>query len=64
MVMEETRDTYHTITKPSPETLFKERGSKFFNYAFPVKNEDDIKNAIESLKKNTIPRVIFAMLGN
>jgi uncharacterized YigZ family protein len=51
MVMEETRDTYHTITKPSPETLFKERGSKFFNYAFPVKNEDDIKNAIESLKK-------------
>ncbi len=49
--MENTRDTYNTITKPSPETLFKERGSKFYNYAFPVKNEDDIKDALESLKK-------------
>ena len=49
--MEETRDTYYTITKPSPETLFKEKGSKFFNYAFPVKDEEDVKNAIDSLKK-------------
>ena len=49
--MENTRDTYNTITKPSPETLFKEKGSKFYNYAFPVKDEDDIKDAIESLKK-------------
>ena len=49
--MENTRDTYNTILKPSPETLFKERGSKFFNYAFPVKNEDTIKDALEGLKK-------------
>ncbi|EDM43281.1 hypothetical protein SCB49_00962 [unidentified eubacterium SCB49] len=49
--MEETRDLYYTITKPSQETLFKEKGSKFFNYAFPVKDEDAIKNALEELKK-------------
>lgn len=44
-------DTYKTIEKPSEETLFKDRNSKFFGYAFPVLNEDDIKNALESLKK-------------
>ncbi len=49
--MMELRDTYNTITKPSPETLFKERGSKFYNYAFPVKDEDAIKDALASLKK-------------
>lgn len=49
--MEAPRDTYNTITKPSPETLFKERGSKFYNYAFPVKDEDDIKDALDLLKK-------------
>jgi uncharacterized YigZ family protein len=42
---------YKTITSPSEETLFKDRNSKFFGYAFPVLNEDDIKNALESLKK-------------
>tara|TARA_R110001599_G_scaffold8439_5_gene40927 strand:+ start:3228 stop:3833 length:606 start_codon:yes stop_codon:yes gene_type:complete len=44
-------DTYKTIEKPSEETLFKDRNSKFFGYAFPVLNEDDVKNALESLKK-------------
>jgi len=44
-------DTYKTIEKPSEETLFKDRNSKFFGYAFPVLNEDDIKNALEELKK-------------
>ena len=47
----DTKDTYKTITKPSAETLFKDRGSKFFGYAFPVQNEDDIKDCIETLKK-------------
>jgi len=49
--MEDPKDTYKTILKPSPEVLFKDRGSKFFGFAFPVKNEDEIKDAIESLKK-------------
>lgn len=45
------KDTYKTIEKPSEETLFKDRNSKFFGYAFPVLNEDDVKDAIEGLKK-------------
>ena len=47
----EIKDTYKTITKPSNEVLFKDKNSKFFGYAFPVINENDIKNRIESLKK-------------
>jgi len=47
----ELKDSYKTIEKPSEETLFKDRNSKFFGYAFPVLNEDDIKNALEELKK-------------
>ena len=44
-------DTYKTIEKPSKETLFKEKGSKFFGYAFPVLSEDDVKNCLEELRK-------------
>lgn len=44
-------DTYKTIEKPSPETLFKEKGSKFFGYAFPVFSEDNVKECLEILKK-------------
>lgn len=47
----EEKDTYKTILKPGEETLFKERGSKFFGYAFPVTSEDDVKDALEELKK-------------
>nr|MBX2827880.1 YigZ family protein [Flavobacteriaceae bacterium] len=49
--MESIKDTYKTITKPSPEALFKDRGSKFFGYAFPVRNEEEIKDHLEQLKK-------------
>ncbi len=45
------KDTYKTIEKASEETLFKDRNSKFFGYAFPVKNEDEVKAAIDELKK-------------
>ena len=48
---EEIKDTYRTITKPSEETLFKDRNSKFFGYAFPVFSEDDIKERLEELRK-------------
>ena len=44
-------DTYKTIINPSKETLFKDRNSKFFGYAFPVFNEEDVKIAIETLRK-------------
>lgn len=45
------KDTYKTITKASPEVLFKEKNSKFFGYAFPVHSEDAVKLHIEELKK-------------
>lgn len=47
----ETKDTYKTLAKPSEEILYKEKNSKFFGYAFPVTNEDEIKNHIETLRK-------------
>lgn len=45
------KDTYRTITKASDEILFKDRGSKFFGYAFPVTSEEEIKPFLEQLKK-------------
>lgn len=44
-------DTYHTILQPSESVLFKDRNSKFFGYAYPVRNEDQVKEYIETLKK-------------
>lgn len=44
-------DTYLTIEAPSEVFLYKEKNSKFFGYAFPVMNEDEIKNSIESVKQ-------------
>ena len=44
-------DVYRTIEKPSEETLFKDRNSKFFGYAFPVLSDEDVKLALEFLKK-------------
>lgn len=44
-------DLYKTIETPSTETLFKEKGSKFFGYTFPVASEDDVKDCLEMLKK-------------
>ena len=44
-------DSYKTILKPSNETLYKDKGSKFFGYAYPVFNEDDVKNCLDELRK-------------
>ena len=44
-------DVYKTIEKPSEETLFKEKGSKFFGYVFPVLSEEDVKEHLEDLRK-------------
>ena len=43
-------DTYKTIGVPS-EGLYKEKGSKFIAYAFPVSNEIQIKEITARLKK-------------
>jgi uncharacterized YigZ family protein len=45
------KDTYNTIALPSEETLFKEKNSKFFGYAFPIESEEEVKPIIEILKK-------------
>lgn len=44
-------DTYKTISAPSDETLYKEKGSKFIGYAFPVSTEDQVKEHLEQLRK-------------
>ncbi|KLT67831.1 IMPACT family protein [Flavobacterium sp. ABG] len=44
-------DTYQTIAFESEEILLKEKGSKFFGYAFPIENEEEVKPIIETLKK-------------
>jgi uncharacterized YigZ family protein len=44
-------DTYKTISAPSDEVLLKEKNSKFFGYAFPVTSEDEVKQHLETLRK-------------
>lgn len=43
-------DTYKTISQAT-EGLFKDKGSKFIAYAYPVYSEDEIKEIILSIKK-------------
>ncbi len=45
------KDTYRTIASTTAETLFKVKGSKFYGYAFPVLNEEEVKHHLVSLKK-------------
>ncbi|GGB74798.1 hypothetical protein GCM10007424_13440 [Flavobacterium suaedae] len=44
-------DIYKTLASPSEETLYKEKNSKFFGYAFPINNEDEVKDILEEVKK-------------
>jgi uncharacterized YigZ family protein len=44
-------DQYKTLLKPSLEILFKERNSKFYGYAFPIKDEMQAKEYIDALHK-------------
>lgn len=43
-------DTYHMPTNTS-EGLYKEKGSKFIAYAFPVFSEEDVKERLEEIRK-------------
>ena len=42
-------DTYLTIEKPS-EAIFRDRGSKFLGFAYPINSEADIKTILTVLK--------------
>ena len=43
-------DEYRTLTKVS-EGSFKDRGSKFLAFAYPVSTEDEIKDILQDLRK-------------
>lgn len=43
-------DSYLTLKAPC-EGFYKEKGSKFYAHAFPVKNEEEIKHHQEALRK-------------
>lgn len=40
---------YRTIASPVRDILLKEKGSKFLGYAFPVSNDKELKDALESI---------------
>jgi uncharacterized YigZ family protein len=51
MSLENIKDTYKTLAQASPEILYKEKNSKFFGYAFPIKSEDEVKEILTEIKK-------------
>ena len=42
-------DTYKTI-KTTSEGIFRDKGSKFIGYAYPISSENEVKNIISKLK--------------
>jgi len=44
------KDRFFTINKPS-QGIYKEKGSKFIAYAYPVNNDDEVKENLDALKK-------------
>ena len=44
------QDSYKSIKAPG-EGYFKDRGSKFFSFAYPVKTEEEIKEILDMLRK-------------
>ena len=47
----DSKDTYTTIKKPTDAILLKEKKSKFYGFAFPVKTEGEVKPIIYRLQK-------------
>ncbi|PHR74016.1 MAG: YigZ family protein [Lutibacter sp.] len=45
-----TSDTYKTIEKEFEGEIFKDRGSKFIGYTFPLTDDDEVKSHIDMLK--------------
>ena len=43
-------DTYKTVVDSLEGEVFKDRGSKFIGYVFPISSEDQVKPYIEELK--------------
>lgn len=49
--MEEVHEGQYLTIKEVSEGVYKEKGSKFFAYAYPVSTEEDIKGIVKELKK-------------
>ena len=49
--MDEKTLEFQTIDRASNPVLYKDKGSKFFAYAFPIINESDVKRFITILKE-------------
>lgn len=47
--IKDANDTYLTIDAPS-EGLYKEKGSRFIAYAYPVVSEEEVKEIVERIK--------------
>lgn len=45
------KDVYYTIASTISEVIYKEKGSKFIGYAFPVTSEEEIELAMEEVKQ-------------
>ena len=43
--------TYKTIDKPVAQVLYKDKGSKFIGYLYPVTTEEEVKDCLLSIKK-------------
>ncbi len=58
-------DAYLTITSPC-EGLYKEKGSKFFAFAFPVSSKEQVKPIVDDLRKrhHDARHVCFAYIIN
>ncbi len=44
------RDSYKSVPGPA-EGLFKDNGSRFISFVFPVETEDEVRNIVSDLKK-------------
>lgn len=44
------KDSYKTIVKPTEEILYKERGSKFYGHAFPLRSDEEVNELIAALR--------------
>nr|WP_321412401.1 YigZ family protein [uncultured Allomuricauda sp.] len=60
--MEKKDDVYRTVTKTSPEILYKDRKSKFYSAVHPIASENDVKPIVEELRKkyHTANHVCYA----
>jgi len=45
------KDTYKTIDALTEAVLFKDKNSKFYGFAYPLNNENEVKPLIDILKK-------------